>query len=76
MSKRTEKEIAFYTEVLKLLVLLLVATAGGTVSLLYKMQYSISIPLIFFGIWLSASLVFGIAWTTLKIKRKLEELNE
>ena len=76
LSKRTEKTIEFYTEVLKLLVLLLVATAGGTVSLLYKMQFPISVPLIFFGAWLSFSLVLGIVWTTLKIRKKLEELDE
>jgi len=76
LGKRTEKTIEFYTEVLKLLVLLLVATAGGTVSLLYKMQFPISVPLIFFGAWISFSLVLGIVWTTLKIRKKLEELDE
>ncbi len=76
MSKRTEKVIDFYTEVLKLLVFLLVATAGGTISLLYKTQFAVSIPLIFFGTWISFSLVLGIVWTTLKIRRKLEELDE
>ena len=76
LSKRTEKEITFYTEVLKLLVFLLVATAGGTVGLLYKTQFPISIPLIFFGAWLSFSLAIGIVWTTLKIRKKLEELDE
>ena len=76
MSKRTEKEIEFYVEILKLLVLLLVAVAGGTISLLYKMQFSVSIPLIFIGAWISFSLVLGIIWTTLRIKRLLEELDE
>jgi len=76
MSKRTEKEIEFYTEILKLLVLLLVAVAGGTISLLYKMQFSVSIPLIFIGAWISFSLVLGIIWTTLRIKRLLGELDE
>ena len=76
LSKRTEKEIAFYTEVLKLLVFLLVTTLGGTLSLLFKMQYPVSIPLIFIGAWLSFSLILGIIWITLKIKRKLEELDE
>jgi len=76
MSKRTEKEIEFYIEVLKLLVLLLVAVAGGTISLLYKIQLPVSIPLIFIGAWISSSLVLGIIWTTLKIKKLLEELDE
>ena len=76
MGKRTEKEIAFYTEVLKLLVFLLVTTLGGTISLLFKMQYPVSLPLIFIGAWLSFSLILGIIWITLKIKRKLEELDE
>ena len=76
MSKRTEKEIEFYVEILKLLVLLLVAVAGGTISLLYKMQFSVSIPLIFIGAWISFSLVLGIIWTTLRIKRLLGELDE
>jgi len=76
VSKRTEKEIEFYVEILKLLVLLLVAVAGGTISLLYKMQFSVSIPLIFIGAWISFSLVLGIIWTTLRIKRLLEELDE
>jgi len=76
VSKRTEKEIEFYVEILKLLVLLLVAVAGGTISLLYKMQFSVSIPLIFIGAWISFSLVLGIIWTTLRIKRLLGELDE
>jgi phosphoglycerol transferase MdoB-like AlkP superfamily enzyme len=75
MSKRAEKEIEFYIEVLKLLVLILVAVVGGTISLLYKMELPISIPLIFLGAWVSFSLVLGIIWTTLRIKRLLEELN-
>ncbi len=76
MSKRTEKEIEFYTEVLKLLVFLLVATSGGTVGLLYKLRFPISVPLILFGSWLSFFLIVGIVWTTLKIKRSLEDLDE
>ncbi len=48
--KKIEKEIDFYVEVLKLLVFLLIATAGGTVGLLYKLQVPITLPLVILGL--------------------------
>ena len=45
MEKRVEKEIEFYIEVLKLLVIVLIATTGGTVRLLYKLSNPVTLPL-------------------------------
>jgi len=74
--RRTEKEIEFYTEVLKLLTFVLVASAGGTVGFLFKLNNPITVPLVVLGVWVSFSLFLGIAWTTLKIRTLLRRLDD
>ena len=74
LNKRVEKEIDFYIEILKLLVFLLIATAGGTVGLLYKLQVPITLPIVILGLWLSISFTLGIVGVILKIRQLFKEL--
>jgi len=48
--KKTEKLIDFYTELLRLQVLVLVAATGGFVGLLFKLGNPIVIPLLIIGL--------------------------
>ena len=74
MEKRVEKEIEFYIEVLKLLVIVLIATTGGTVRLLYKLSNPVTLPLLFIGLWIITVLVIGIGFITFRIKELLRRL--
>ena len=71
---RVEKEIEFLTEVMRLIVLVLVATTGGIVGLLYKLDKPISLPLIGFGAWLDITLLIGLAIIVARIQELLRRI--
>ena len=50
----------FYLEALRNLVILLIATAGGTIGLLFKLSHPVAIPLLTLGLVLTTGILFGI----------------
>lgn len=71
-----KERLRIYSEILRNLVLLLVAVGGGSIGLLFKASNPVSIPLIILGLILSVGLIFGIVRTSLLIKETLEELRK
>ena len=68
MTKQVEKEIEFYIEVLKLLIVVLIATAGSAVGLLYKLSNPVTLPLLFIGLWIIAVSLIGIGFVVFRIR--------
>ena len=71
-----KEKVKIYTEVLKILSAFTAATAGGIVSLLFKLDYKISLPLIAFGLWLEIFFIFGTLKVWLLLNRHTEEIKK
>ena len=65
-----------YTELLRNLVILLIAVGGGSISLLFKLSNPVSIPLLILGLILTLGLIFGIVRLAICIKSVLKELQQ
>ena len=71
---RIEKEIEFLTEITRLIVLVIVATTGGIVGLLFKLDNPISLPLIGIGAWIDITLLIGLSLVIARIQELLRRL--
>jgi Na+-transporting NADH:ubiquinone oxidoreductase subunit NqrB len=71
---RTEKEIEFLTEITRLIVLVIVATTGGIVGLLFKLDNPISLPLVGIGAWIDITLLIGLSLVIARIQELLRRL--
>jgi len=74
MSKRVEKEIEFYSDVLKILSAFAIAIGGGTAGLIFKLHAPLNIAMFFLGLWIESSLLISMARIYLKVKYLLEDL--
>jgi len=74
--KRIEKEINFYTEVLKILTAFTLAVGGGTAGLFFKLDSPARIALFGIGLVVTAVLLISMAGIYLKIKHLLAELKD
>ena len=72
--KRTEKEIEFYTEVLKLMVMSLLADIGGMAGLFYKLENPVTLVLLGVGLWFAISLIVGLIIVVSKIQELLRRM--
>ncbi len=70
------KKLALYTELLRNLVILLIAVGGGSAGLLFRLSNPISIPLLILGLILTLGLIFGIVRVAVSIKTVLKELQQ
>ena len=70
------KKLMVYTELLRNLVILLIAVGGGSISLLFKLSNPVSIPLLILGLILTLGLIFGIVRLAICIKSVLKELQQ
>ena len=66
----------FYLEVLRNLVILLIATAGGTVSLFFKLSHPIAVPLLALGLVLTVGIFLGIVKTAVSLTNLLREMEK
>jgi hypothetical protein len=71
-----KEHLKLYSEILKNLTILLIAVAGGTIGLLFKLSNPIAIPLLIMGLLLTIGILFGIFRLSISIREKLEELKE
>ena len=71
-----KEKVKIYTEVLKILSAFIAATAGGIVSLLFKLDYRISLPLIAFGLWLEIFFIFGALKIWFLLNQHTEEIKK
>jgi hypothetical protein len=79
MEKRIEsikEKLKLYIELLRNLIILLIAVGGGTVGLLFKLSNPVAVPLLLLGITLTVGLIFGIIRIAISIKETLQELKE
>ena len=75
MSDKIKEEIAFYRDVFKTAVFLMVTTAGGTVSLLFKLNSSpLVLFLVFAGLFLEPLWIMWAIFSYRRVKKLLEEL--
>ena len=74
--KKTEKLIDFYTELLRLQVLVLVAATGGLVGLPFKLDNPVVIPLLIIGLVIETSLILSMVFVILKLKELFRRLKE
>ena len=70
------ERLKLYSEILRNLVILLIAVAGGTVSLLFKLSNPVAVPLTFMGLILTAGIFFGVIRFAIVIKELLQELEK
>ena len=68
-------KLMLYAELLRNLVILLIAVGGGSVGLLFKLSNPVSIPLLVLGLILTLGLIFGIIRLAICIKLALKELS-
>jgi len=70
------ERLKLYSEILRNLVILLIAVAGGTVSLLFRLSNPVAIPLMFMGLILTVGILFGIFRLVITIRELLQELEK
>lgn len=70
------ERLKLYSEVLRNLVILIIAVAGGTVGLLFKLSNPVAIPLMFMGLFLTVGILMGIFQLMIVIKELLQELEK
>ncbi len=70
------ERLRLYTELLRNLVILLVAIGGGSVSLLFKLSNPISLPLVILGLILTLGLFLGSVRIAVTLRELVEELRE
>ena len=70
------ERLKLYSEILRNLVILLIAVAGGTVSLLFRLSNPVVIPLMFMGLILTVGILFGIFRLVITIRELLQELEK
>ena len=70
------ERLKLYSEILRNLVILLIAVAGWTVSLLFKLSNPVVIPLMFMGLILTVGILFGIFRLVITIRELLQELEK
>jgi len=66
----------FYLEALRNLVILLIATAGGTAGLLFKLSHPITLPLLVLGLVLTVGILLGIVKTAVSLTNLLQEIEK
>ncbi|SMO84003.1 hypothetical protein SAMN06269117_1433 [Balnearium lithotrophicum] len=71
-----KERLKLYSEILKNLTILLIAVAGGTIGLLFKLSNPIAIPLLVMGLSLTIGILFGIFRLSISIRETLEELKK
>jgi len=69
-----KERLKLYLEVLRNLVILLIATAGGTIGLLFKLSHPIAIPLLALGLILTVGILIGIVKTAVSLTNLLREM--
>jgi hypothetical protein len=69
-----KERLKLYSEILRILVILLIAISGGTAGLLFKLSNPVAIPLLFLGLVLTVGILFGIVRLSIRLKECLEEL--
>jgi hypothetical protein len=70
------ERLRLYTELLRNLVILLIAIGGGSVSLLFKLSNPISLPLVILGLILTLGLFLGSVRIAVTLRELVEELRE
>ena len=70
------ERLKLFSEILRNLVILLIAVVGGTVSLLFKLSNPVAIPLMFMGLILTVGILFGIFRLVITIRELLQELEK
>ena len=77
MNKEYIKEkVDFYIEVLKVLSAFLIASAGGTLGMLFKRNDELAFWIAIVGIWASLTLLLMIGGLAIKIELLLKELKD
>ncbi len=69
-----KEKVKFYTEVLKVLSAFLIASAGGTLGMLFKRDEELAFWIAIVGIWASLTLLLMIGGLAIKIELLLKEL--
>ena len=62
-----KERLKLYTELLRNLVILLIAVGGGTAGLLFKLSNPVSVPLLLLGLTLTAGVIFGFVSSAISI---------
>ena len=70
------ERLRLYTELLRNLVILLIAIGGGSVSLLFKLSNPISLPLVILGLILTLGLFLGSVRVAVTLRELVEDLRE
>jgi hypothetical protein len=70
-----EKQKA-YLELLKVWTALVIATTGGLVGLLFKVDHPLALPLIWLGVWLDTSFLIAFIITLGQISLTLQEIRK
>ncbi len=70
------ERLKLYSEILRNLVILLIAVAGGTVSLLFRLSNPVAVPLMLMGLTLTVGILFGIVRLAINIREHLQELEK
>ncbi len=71
-----KEKVKFYTEILKVLSAFLIASAGGTLGLLFKKGEELAFWIAVVGIWVSLTLLLMIGVLVVKIELLLKELKD
>jgi len=71
---RVEKEIEFLTEVMKLIVIALIADTGGVAGLFFKINNPVALPLIAIGIWFGITLLISLLLIVSRIQELIRRL--
>ena len=70
------ERLKLFSEILRNLVILLIAVAGGTISLLFKFSNPVAVPLMFMGLVLTVGILSGIIRLVIVIRELLQELEK
>ena len=65
-----------YTELLKVWTALTIATTGGIVGLLFKLDQKITLPLIGLGAWLDSIFIMALVTTLVELNQTLREIKK
>ena len=76
MCEKVKERIALYRDFLKILSVFSFGVGGGTISLLFRLENPVAIPLLFLGFLLEVSLLFSMMRIFLKIEALIEELKD
>ena len=70
------EKLKTYVELLKIWVALIIATTGGLVGLLFKLEHKVTLSLIFLGGWLDFIFLIAFISTLAEINQILKEIKK